>query len=204
MKKLKLIGVFTFLWLCITFLLTSWDPNPEEIPEAFEQHPTIATSYWVQKLKQGQHQGNLVLGGTSLDQGHSIGIDSNDNLFITGATSSQQFNLDNITYEIDNSFIQMFLAKLIPNEVGIEEFLVQDIHTEIYPNPNSGIFSIVSEEKLEQIEIYNLQGEKVFEKHFSTPVKQEELESSLNTGVYVLQIKTEAGNYTDQKMMVGK
>ena len=62
MKKLKLIGVFTFLWLCITFFLTSWDPNPEELPEAFEQHPPIATSYWVQKLKQGQHQGNLVLG----------------------------------------------------------------------------------------------------------------------------------------------
>ena len=98
----------------------------------------------------------------------------------------------------------MFLAKLIPNEVGIEGFLYQDIHIEIYPNPNSGIFSIVSEEKLEQIEIYNLQGEKVFEKHFSKLTKQQEIETSLITGVYVLLIKTEAGNYTAQKMMVGK
>ena len=46
MKKLKLIGVFTFFGLCITFLLTSWDPIPEEIPEVFEQHPPIPTEYW--------------------------------------------------------------------------------------------------------------------------------------------------------------
>lgn len=62
MKKLNLIGVFTFLGLCITFLLTSWDPNPEEIPEAFEQHPPIATEYWVQKLENAHPDGKLVLG----------------------------------------------------------------------------------------------------------------------------------------------
>ena len=62
MKKLKLIGVFTFFGLCITFLLTSWDPIPEEIPEVFEQHPPIPTEYWVQKLENAHPEGKLVLG----------------------------------------------------------------------------------------------------------------------------------------------
>ena len=149
----------------------------------------------------GNHLLAKNIGGTSLDQGHSIAIDSNDNLFITGATSSQQFNLDNIAYEIDNSFIQMFLAKLKLSGIGVHELDLANT-IELYPNPNAGAFSISSEQNLEQLEIYNLLGEKVFEKYFEKPTKQFHIESSLITGVYFVLIKTEEGNYTAQKMIV--
>ena len=143
-------------------------------------------------------------GGTGLDHAFSMGMDSNENLYLVGSTASQSLLFGHSSYEPSGTGFNMFIAKLSPYTLDLEESLPESALLEIVPNPNSGIFSIVSEEKLEQIEIYNLQGEKVFEKHFSKRTKQQEIETSLITGVYVLLIKTEAGNYTAQKMMVGK
>jgi hypothetical protein len=72
----------------------------------------------------------------------------------------------------------------------------------LYPNPNTGTFSVRSEQTLEQLEIYNLLGEMVFAKNFEKPTKQFHIESSLITGIYFVLIKTEEGNYTAQKMIV--
>ena len=139
-------------------------------------------------------------GGASYDQGQTLKFDSQDNLYLCGRSYSSSLQFGELNYNLTEPSI--FLAKLTPNDVGIEELLNQDILIELYPNPNSGIFSINAEQNLEQLEIYNLLGEKVFEKYFSKPTKQQEIETSLITGVYFVLVKTEAGNYTAQKMIV--
>ena len=138
--------------------------------------------------------------GSSVDQATDLEIDNQGNLYLCGSTYSSSLQFGELNYNLTEPSI--FLAKLTPNDVGIEELLNQDILIELYPNPNTGTFSIRSEQNLEQLEIYNLLGEKVFEKHFSKPIKQQEIETRLNTGVYFLLLKTEAGNYTAQKMIV--
>ena len=141
------------------------------------------------------------VGGTGSDQGKGIGIDSNQNIYVLGGTSSNALEFGNLSYELSGSAAQMFLAKLKLSGIGVYEFeAINSI--ELYPNPNTGAFSIRSEQNLEQLEIYNLLGEKVFEKYFSKPTKQQEIETSLITGVYFVLIKTVDGNYTAQKMIV--
>ena len=139
-------------------------------------------------------------GGGSYDLGKTLKFDSQDNLYLCGRSYSSSLQFGELNYNLTEPSI--FLAKLCPNDIGIEELLNQDILIELYPNPNTGAFSIRSEQNLEQLEIYNLLGEKVFEKHFSKPIKQQEIETTLKTGVYFVLAKTETGNYTAQKMIV--
>jgi hypothetical protein len=139
-------------------------------------------------------------GGGSYDLGKTLKFDSQDNLYLCGRSYSSSLQFGELNYNLTEPSI--FLAKLTPNDVGIEELLNQDILIELYPNPNTGAFSIRSEQNLEQLEIYNLLGEKVFEKHVKKSSKQIHIESSLITGVYFVLLKTEEGNYTAQKMIV--
>jgi hypothetical protein len=141
------------------------------------------------------------VGGTGSDQGKGIGIDSNQNIYVLGGTSSTALEFGDLSYELSGSAAQMFLAKLKLSGIGVHELDIANT-IKLYPNPNTGTFSVRSEQTLEQLEIYNLLGEMVFAKNFEKPTKQFHIESSLITGIYFVLIKTEEGNYTAQKMIV--
>lgn len=56
----KLAFPFVFLLLLTPIALVSWEPNEENFPKIFEQHPPIPTEYWVQQLN-GHSDGDLIL-----------------------------------------------------------------------------------------------------------------------------------------------
>jgi len=148
----------------------------------------------------GNHLWATSAGGGGVDQARGLEFDSQDNLYVLGKTSSSSLEFGNLSYSIEEPSI--LLAKLAPNNIGLSDLPAASALVEIFPNPNAGAFWIRTEQNLEQLEIYNQLGEKVFEKHFSKPTKQQEIETSLITGVYFVLVKTEEGNYTAQKMIV--
>lgn len=141
------------------------------------------------------------IGGSGLEFARGIGLDHEENLYVLGSTQSSTFHLGEISYELDNTYTQMFLAKLKLSGIGVQEFEPSDAML-LYPNPNTGTFSLSAEKSLESVEIYNLMGERVFAKYYEIPTKQINIESSLSSGIYLVMIKTEDGKYTAIKMIV--
>jgi len=69
---------------------------------------------------------------------------------------------------------------------------IQPTHLNIYPNPTTDIVYIESEnEKISEIEIYDVSGKLIFKKSNTSSINLE----ALQNGIYTFLIKTEKGNY---------
>jgi photosystem II stability/assembly factor-like uncharacterized protein len=88
---------------------------------------------------------------------------------------------------------------LVSYEVDLEILSLNDesiIEFSLYPNPNQGIFHVKSQEKVEKIEVYNFQGQKLKE------MKNGNWNfSELPKGIYLLKIHTEKGKIQFRKMI---
>ena len=107
-------------------------------------------------------------GGTSYDYGNSCSTDANGNIIATGFFYSPTITFGTTTLtNADNTgnIADMFIVKL--NGVsGIEESAFGGENVSVYPNPSTGMFSIVAPSlkgEKSSIEIYNVLGEKVFQ-----------------------------------------
>jgi hypothetical protein len=96
----------------------------------------------------------------------------------------------------------VFYSHIIPNNpTGVNE-LSNNLSVLISPNPTSGVFSIASDVKLYQVEIYNLLGVKVYSKTNFKTTSEIDI-SDQPGGVYFLNVKTEEGSRT-QKLILQK
>ncbi|MCE3228937.1 MAG: hypothetical protein K0S32_3488 [Bacteroidetes bacterium] len=80
-----------------------------------------------------------------------------------------------------------------PNSVS-EEKGTED-NWVIFPNPNKGIFTIKSENLLEQIEIFNVNGSLVYSERLSNTTSKEINISSLSAGIYFVKIASGEQSY---------
>jgi Secretion system C-terminal sorting domain len=109
--------------------------------------------------------------------------DSNSDSIYVGAGGSL-FSPDQSYYYIDD-------VSVIPDSItGFNEHNSILNRIKIYPNPFSSKLEIQSSEKLRQIIIYDLLGETVYQKEFTTNKTEEELNLSfLQLGIYFLNLK---------------
>ena len=85
------------------------------------------------------------------------------------------------------------------NIISIEENL--DTNITVYPNPNTGTFSITNFEKIKSIEVFNVLGQKVLEKE----VKGKEIDvSHLKNGIYNLVLHKKDSSKEFTKIIINK
>jgi uncharacterized delta-60 repeat protein len=117
---------------------------------------------------------------------HSLAIKSDGTAWAWGFNGAGQLG-NGTTVTLSNVPVQV--TGLCGNAIGVSEFSKNNLIS-IYPNPNSGIFQIKSDESLKNatIKIYNTQGQIIFE---STQFVSEIDLSNQPKGIYFIQIKSE-------------
>ena len=93
----------------------------------------------------------------------------------------------------------------VTNILGINSHILNENVVKIFPNPTTGEFTLSFSSHLGekgQIKIYNLLGERVFEKTFiiSSSIKLNRSEINLSKGMYVVEVAF--ANYAEKKKLV--
>jgi hypothetical protein len=132
-------------------------------------------------------------GGLGSDYAISITVDPSGNAYLAGYFHSSTITFGSTT--LTNAAVgnpDIFLAKL-SSFTGIEENNFENTVT-IYPNPSDGKFRIESETKINEIEIMNVVGEKIYSSILNNHSSIITLDS--RNGIYFLQLITEQGMAT--------
>ena len=134
-------------------------------------------------------------GGTSNDVGYSVATDASGNTFVTGYFYSPSITFG--SYTLTNASADtadIFLAKL-DNTNGINEELLLPGNIVIYPNPNTGLFTLsftALQGNEAEIKVLDVLGKTVYyEKSIITQneyFKEIEL-GKITTGIYFVQVK---------------
>lgn len=143
--------------------------------------------------------GNFVwakrLGGTDYDDAWSIALDSFDNIYTIGSfwytvDFDPGIGVFNLTSVGDND---VFIHKMRPDNLGFSEHIFGE-HFNIYPNPTNGKLYINGEiNKLTQIGIYSIIGQKVMAvKNNFSEINIEALQSA----IYFMKLSTEEATTT--------
>lgn len=85
------------------------------------------------------------------------------------------------------------------NPLNVAEFLVQPIS--IYPNPAKDFIQILSNARVQYIDIYNVMGQHLQHADLKTNLTQQ-VDLLLPSGIYVLRVTTQAGTVGSQKLVV--
>jgi hypothetical protein len=143
--------------------------------------------------------------GASLDQAHSIDIDLNGTLYISGSTLSSTAIFGNISYSLSGSDAQLFLAKVDSSsylntiQITSSEQIIQ-----LYPNPNDGAFVIDSKnEVISELNIYNMLGAKVYNVQGESNTIHVNLEH-LPKGTFLVELKLKDERLVQNKFIVNK
>lgn len=108
-----------------------------------------------------------------------------------GSTTINASQIGNNNYNAAQSVSQTLT---VSNTASIDDF--NNLDFEIFPNPVSSSFEIKSEIKIDEVEIYNLLGQKV--KQFINPKNNKFSVDELKTGVYLIKIHSEKGVATSK------
>ena len=134
-------------------------------------------------------------GGTDYDGGRSVATDASGNCFVTGIFYNSSITFG--SYTLTNASADtadIFLAKL-DNTNGINEELLLPGNIVIYPNPNTGLFTLsftALQGNEAEIKVLDVLGKTVYcEKSFITQNKYfKEIElGKIFTGIYIVQVK---------------
>lgn len=81
---------------------------------------------------------------------------------------------------------------IVPNQTGINSISKTNNNLTVYPNPSNTSFSINfknTDEKIERLELFNLQGERLFEKQINNMNDANNIDiSKLSTGTYFVKV----------------
>ncbi len=129
-------------------------------------------------------------GGADFIDDHFIGVDSDDNIYLSGTLEGTVYlnpNTGNGDEAESRGFRDIYLIKMDNETMNIHDF---ELLTEImiYPNPSNGIFHIQSKEKLsgKDFKVYDLNG-KLMTAGKISPSHELTL-NALPRGIYVLKI----------------
>ncbi len=130
------------------------------------------------------NSGSTLIGGT---------ISSMTSYLNTAATHFANQSLANVTYA---KFANCTVTSLTEDNKDHNAIA-------IYPNPNQGTFKLFSATKMEQVQIFNLKGQVVFDQSreglYETNV---ELDSKLENGLYFLRIRNVKGIWKTKKLVI--
>ncbi len=157
-------------------------------------------------LTKYDESGNILwaksTGGIYDDYGVSVATDKSGDLFLTGNYFSPTIDFGLTTLTNSNNtgkYGEMYLTKLEDVVTGISP-LNNNENFIVYPNPSNGKFNVeCSKFKVEQIEVYNMLGEKIYSCMNANYFSAFELNLSKEcNGMYAIIIKTE------QETIIGK
>jgi pimeloyl-ACP methyl ester carboxylesterase len=124
---------------------------------------------------------------TSLNQVYTNTVAPNSTNPFSTSLNSGQYYLEFYATPTSTSY-QFPYTFTIQNTLSIDDNLVDNTFS-IYPNPTNSKVNIKSQSKFEEVEIYNVLGQKVLSKTISE--NQEIDMSSLTSGTYFLKLKNE-------------
>jgi len=125
---------------------------------------------------------------TSLNQVYTNTVAPNSTNSFTTSLNTGQYYLEFYATPTSTSY-QFPYTFTIQNTLSIDDNLV-DNTISIYPNPTNSIVNIKSEHKFNEVEIYNVLGQKVLQSNLSE--NQEIDMSQLKSGTYFLKLKNES------------
>ncbi len=168
-------------------LTVDFDPS-----EGVDNHTSNGDKdIFIQKMDaSGNFLWAKTFGGISGDVGRSITVDKSGNMYTTGVFESSA-DLDpspEVDDHISNGLGDIFIQKINPTSIGIHENSFGG-KLEVYPNPTNGEINIVTDTKVDLVEVYDTTGQKV----------AESTETSINisdivSGIYFVKVYTEKGN----------
>jgi Secretion system C-terminal sorting domain len=153
--------------------------------------------YWVLKINnQGTMQWQKCLGGSNNDSGTSIAQTNDGGYIIAGYGNSNDGDATN-NYGSSDYWIVKLSAP-----VGMEE-INESITINIFPNPAIDEFRIDNSElKIKEIELYNANGEKVFEQHLTQDNQYVAVNVvDFSPGIYFISVTDQAGNKVTKKVV---
>jgi hypothetical protein len=145
-------------------------------------------------------------GGTDNDWGNSVATDASGNCYVTGGFGSSSITFGSYTLTNASADADIFLAKL-SNTNGINDNNLSSDNIVIYPNPNTGAFtlSFTAQQGGEaEINVLNILGKTVYtEKCF---IAQDNYAKEINlgkitSGIYILQVKV-GGKIYNYKLQI--
>lgn len=134
------------------------------------------------------------------DVGIEILVDSLDNLHILGTVSNTATFGNYETTPLEPNF---FLGKMTLNEpLNNINYTPKQFNTSLYPNPNSGICTIYTEEEdIQQINIYNSLGQLTQTFKYTNFTNTISI-SQLKPGIYIVELISKSGKQVTQKLIV--
>lgn len=134
---------------------------------------------------------NIMLSDSASDPQGSIGfvqyrIKPNNGL--TDGTIIE--NTANIYFDYNDPIVTNTTQNIVSSALGLNDFKQEDL--KLYPNPAKNNVNFESEELIEQMEFYNLNGAKVMTVKPNTNKTQVDV-SALQNGVYIVKVQSKSG-----------
>lgn len=131
---------------------------------------------------------------------------SSENMFangignFTGPELDSDANYDIIDYYYNNGLSCGEAYEISCDQTGLEELINSNIS--ISPNPSNGIFNISSSKKIEELKVYNINGQIVWK---ANEFNETQIDlSTLSEGLYLLEFKTDDQEFIHQKVIIKK
>jgi hypothetical protein len=149
-------------------------------------------SHWGVFIAKLDLDGNFhgVIGGIGIDGNYSSALDTDGNLYIGSAGTSDTISFDGNTFiNINDTSGVDLVLKYCTSEMGIEQLSNNDNQVSVFPNHTTGKFTITFPISTKQIQISNSLGQ-VIQTLYVDNEKSKDFELSVN-GIYLIQLKTD-------------
>jgi hypothetical protein len=159
-------------------------------PAYLVQYNSSGTAVYASMLESG---GDDYLG---------VAVDHSCHVYMSGDFATNTYTLGSNTLTLtggESAFVAKLSYSCQGQPDGLAEVNRSSSPVKIYPNPSAGEFTIETEEKNPLVSIYNLPGEKVFEKRVET--SSELLKTALPPGIYICRIES-AGKIKEEKLLI--
>jgi hypothetical protein len=151
-------------------------------------------------------QGQIQVGLTRTNQNNQNGMGQIGafNLGVkNNLLATKRLNLSISNIRIIANDERQHVVNSIPSDIlvtvlnGQKELVVDQLYLNVFPNPTQNVLNIQSNDKIEQIDLYNLTGQSV--QTIESGNYQEQLNlKDLNQGIYLLKVRTTHTFYTEK------
>lgn len=107
--------------------------------------------------------------------------------------ASQSFEVTDLGFEVTSYMFNPksdILGEVERQTLAVNSVVTDNVKTSIYPNPVKNVFTIKAVKPFTAIEIYNIEGQLVFNDNFNAVSKKEFEAQQLTTGVYMIKLKS--------------
>jgi len=140
---------------------------------------------------EGDVQWSKSGGGTSFVKSISMTVDTEGNCYMAGIGGGEM-TFDDITH-YEEGFLYPFLIKLNSSlNVGIGSPTTADLIVKIYPNPAVDFATIISDEEMTELSIYNQSGQLIYRNDINAKSYTHNV-SGFQKGHYILSVKSSGG-----------